>query len=171
MWESPKPFIHRLRLYKSPAEVALMQASCRIASDAIAATIASSHSGITEHQLYARVDYECRMRGAEYLAYPPVVAGGERANIIHYINNNQVVNEGEMVLMDAGWSQHAFYNRLYWLQWDLKFHSNLKKQGSLSLFHILSLVCVCVIKLMIVLNVYFETLVCWWNENIICQKL
>jgi len=108
MWESPKPFIHRLRLYKSPAEVALMQASCRIASDAIAATIASSHSGITEHQLYARVDYECRMRGAEYLAYPPVVAGGDRANIIHYINNNQVINEGEMVLMDAGCEYHGY---------------------------------------------------------------
>lgn len=42
------------------------------------------------------------MKGAEYLAYPPVVAGGERATIIHYINNNQKVNNGEMVLMDAG---------------------------------------------------------------------
>jgi Xaa-Pro aminopeptidase len=42
------------------------------------------------------------MHGAEYLAYPPVVAGGNRANIIHYINNNQVVKDGDMVLMDAG---------------------------------------------------------------------
>lgn len=48
------------------------------------------------------VDYECRIRGASYLAYPPVVAGGKRANIIHYINNNQIVNENETVLMDAG---------------------------------------------------------------------
>jgi len=40
--------------------------------------------------------------GAEYLAYPPVVAGGPRANIIHYINNNQTVADGELVLMDAG---------------------------------------------------------------------
>lgn len=108
MWESPKPFIHRLRLYKSPAEVALMKASCRIASDAIAATISSSYPGVTEHQLFARVDYECRMRGAEYLAYPPVVAGGDRANIIHYINNNQVVTEGQMVLMDAGCEYHGY---------------------------------------------------------------
>ncbi|PSN49591.1 hypothetical protein C0J52_14215 [Blattella germanica] len=96
MWESPKALIHRLRLYKSPAEAALMKASCRIGGDAITATIASSYVGITEHQLFARVDYECRMRGAEYLAYPPVVAGGDRANIIHYINNNQVVRDGEM---------------------------------------------------------------------------
>ncbi|KAJ8876935.1 hypothetical protein PR048_021385 [Dryococelus australis] len=102
MWESPKPFIHQLRLYKSSSEVSLMKASCKVASDAIATTMKSSFPGITEHQLFARVDYECRVRGAEYLAYPPVVAGGDRANIIHYISNNQMVQPGEMVLMDAG---------------------------------------------------------------------
>lgn len=48
------------------------------------------------------------MRGAEYLAYPPVVAGGPRANTIHYVNNNQIVNDGEMVLMDAG--QYNLFN-------------------------------------------------------------
>jgi len=42
------------------------------------------------------------MNGAQYLAYPPVVAGGARANTIHYITNNQLVNDGELVLMDAG---------------------------------------------------------------------
>lgn len=42
------------------------------------------------------------MSGAQYLAYPPVVAGGARANTIHYITNNQLVNDGELVLMDAG---------------------------------------------------------------------
>lgn len=42
------------------------------------------------------------MNGAEFLAYPPVVASGDRANTIHYIDNNQLVHPGEMVLMDAG---------------------------------------------------------------------
>ena len=42
------------------------------------------------------------MSGAQHLAYPPVIAGGSRANTIHYISNNQLVNDGEMVLMDAG---------------------------------------------------------------------
>lgn len=58
--------------------------------------------GITEHELYAKVDYECRSNGANHLAYPPVVASGNRANIIHYINNNQVVKDGDLILMDAG---------------------------------------------------------------------
>ena len=50
------------------------------------------------------------MSGAQYLAYPPVVAGGPRANTIHYINNNQLINNGEMVLMDAG-CQYSDYAR------------------------------------------------------------
>ncbi|XP_063245058.1 xaa-Pro aminopeptidase 3 isoform X2 [Bacillus rossius redtenbacheri] len=108
MWESPKLFVQQLRLRKSSGEVALMESSCRIASDAIAATVRSSFPGATEHLLFARVDYECRARGAEYLAYPPVVAGGDRANIIHYISNNQVVRAGEMVLMDAGCEYHGY---------------------------------------------------------------
>ncbi|XP_026462599.1 xaa-Pro aminopeptidase 3-like [Ctenocephalides felis] len=64
--------------------------------------------GVSEQTLYAKVDSRCRELGAQRLAYPPVVAGGERANTIHYINNNQVVNDGEMVLMDAGCEYHAF---------------------------------------------------------------
>ncbi|GLH05483.1 Putative Xaa-Pro aminopeptidase 3 [Gryllus bimaculatus] len=108
MWESPKPLVHKMRLYKSPAEIGLMKASCDIASNAISKTIQYSHDGITEHQLFACVDYECRVRGAQHLAYPPVVAGGSRANIIHYINNNQVVHSGQMVLMDAGCELHGY---------------------------------------------------------------
>ncbi|EEZ97679.2 xaa-Pro aminopeptidase 3 isoform X1 [Tribolium castaneum] len=108
MWESPKVFIHKQRLIKSPAEVALMQQSCDIASRAIIETIKASHPGINESQIFATVDYECRMQGAEYLAYPPVVAGGNRATTIHYINNNQVVQDGEMVLMDAGCEFHGY---------------------------------------------------------------
>lgn len=42
------------------------------------------------------------MGDAQFLAYPPVVAAGNNANVIHYINNTQVANDGELVLMDAG---------------------------------------------------------------------
>ncbi|KAL5012065.1 hypothetical protein ScPMuIL_010616 [Solemya velum] len=42
------------------------------------------------------------------LAYPPVIAGGNRANTIHYINNNQIVADGELVLMDAGCEFHGY---------------------------------------------------------------
>lgn len=104
----PTYVLHNLRLIKSPAEIELMKKSCEVASSAIKKTIEASRPGMTEHQLFATVDYECRMNGAEFLAYPPVVAGGENANIIHYISNNQVVQNGDMVLMDAGCEYHGY---------------------------------------------------------------
>jgi Xaa-Pro aminopeptidase len=75
--------IHDLRLTKSPAEITLMRQSAAIASDAIGRTIAATGSCASEAQLFATVDYHCRMSGAQYLAYPPVVAAGDNANTIH----------------------------------------------------------------------------------------
>ncbi|XP_046416509.1 xaa-Pro aminopeptidase 3-like [Neodiprion virginianus] len=108
VFDSLKTFMHEIRLIKTQPEIELMQKSCEIASTAIANTIEVSKPGVTEHQIFATVDYECRMNGAEYLAYPPVVAGGNNANIIHYITNNQIVNNGDMVLMDAGCEYHGY---------------------------------------------------------------
>ncbi|XP_056640716.1 xaa-Pro aminopeptidase 3 [Diorhabda sublineata] len=107
-WENPKPLLHKLRLYKSPSEIALMQKACDITAQAFMDTISVSRPGIAENHLFAKFDYECRLRGAEYLAYPPVIAGGTRATTIHYINNNQVVDAGEMVLMDGGCELHGY---------------------------------------------------------------
>lgn len=99
---SPTALIQQQRLLKSPAEQELMRQTCRIASEAINETMAWVRPGISEHHLFAKVDYECRLRNASYLAYPPVVAGGVNATTIHYISNNQVVQEDDAVLMDAG---------------------------------------------------------------------
>lgn len=99
--ESPVPLVHKLRVIKSPAELELMRRTCSIAAHAINWTIQSSRPGDSEQLLYANVDYRCRMKTAK-LAYPPVVAGGSNATIIHYIHNNQLVADGETVLMDAG---------------------------------------------------------------------
>ncbi|XP_055617232.1 xaa-Pro aminopeptidase 3 [Toxorhynchites rutilus septentrionalis] len=100
--QSPTGLVHKLRVVKSAAEIELMRKTCTIASEAINRTIRESKPGQSEHQLFAKVDYYCRMAGANYLAYPPVVAGGSNATVIHYINNNQIVRGGDMVLMDAG---------------------------------------------------------------------
>ncbi|XP_043932466.1 xaa-Pro aminopeptidase 3 isoform X2 [Protopterus annectens] len=73
--------VQNLRLFKSEAEIELMKNAGRITS---------------------QFDYECRARGADILAYPPVVAGGNRSNILHYVKNNQLIQDGEMVLLDGG---------------------------------------------------------------------
>ena len=46
---------------------------------------------VTEANLHALLEYECRIDGAQFLSFPPVVAGGNSANTLHYINNTQVL--------------------------------------------------------------------------------
>ncbi|XP_049602015.1 xaa-Pro aminopeptidase 3 [Syngnathus scovelli] len=96
------PLIHSLRAFKSSAEVALMQEAGRITAQAFRRTMALSHGEVDESVLFAKFDFENRVHGANFLAYPPVVAGGNRANTLHYINNNQIIKDGEMVLLDGG---------------------------------------------------------------------
>ncbi|XP_028310336.1 xaa-Pro aminopeptidase 3 [Gouania willdenowi] len=99
---SLRPLIHSLRALKSSAEVALMQEAGRITAQAFKKTMALSRGDVDEAVLFAKFDFENRIHGANFLAYPPVVAGGNRANTLHYINNNQIVKDGEMVLLDGG---------------------------------------------------------------------
>ncbi|XP_018495231.1 xaa-Pro aminopeptidase 3 [Galendromus occidentalis] len=100
--------IQKLRLIKSSAEIDVMQRAADITCESLVETIRSSHPFVLESQMAAKFEFECRIRGAERLAYPPVVAGGDRANIIHYIASNQCVMANDMVLMDAGAELHLY---------------------------------------------------------------
>lgn len=100
--------MHSIRVIKSPAEIQLMRESCSIASQAFVDVMRFTKPNINEANLYAKMDFEVRLNGAEFLAYPPVVAGGNRANTLHYVKNNQIVQGGDMVLMDAGCEYHGY---------------------------------------------------------------
>ncbi|XP_060705390.1 xaa-Pro aminopeptidase 3 [Hemiscyllium ocellatum] len=91
-----------LRLIKSDAEVELMKTAAKVTSKAFISTMFSTKAPVDEAYLYAKFDFECRAHGADLLAYPPVVAGGNRSNTLHYVKNNQMVKDGEMVLLDGG---------------------------------------------------------------------
>ncbi|CAG0916053.1 unnamed protein product [Notodromas monacha] len=106
--ESPTRLIHRLRLFKSEAEVKLLRKSCDSSSEAFVDVMRFTRPEMSEAELWARMEYAVRMRGADYLAYPPVIAGGPRACTIHYINNNQLLRKGDLVLMDAGGYMHGY---------------------------------------------------------------
>ena len=99
---NPTKFIQELRLIKSESEIAILKKSCDIASLCINDTIRESSPGDTEHIIHARIDYKCRLMGASFLAFPPVVASGNNATIIHNTNNNQIAKKGDLILMDAG---------------------------------------------------------------------
>ncbi|XP_022704946.1 probable Xaa-Pro aminopeptidase 3 [Varroa jacobsoni] len=106
--ESIEPVIHRLRLIKSSAEVEVMQKAADVTCESFIETIRASYPFVLETQLGAKFDFESRIRGSQRPAYPPVIAGGDRANIIHYIASNQIVRADEMVLMDAGAEVHLY---------------------------------------------------------------
>ncbi|KAG8436402.1 hypothetical protein GDO86_007485 [Hymenochirus boettgeri] len=94
--------VQQLRLVKSQAEIELMKQAGRISSQAFIQTMRCGKAPVKEAFLYAKFDFESRARGADILAFPPVVAGGNRATTLHYVKNNQIIKCGEMVLLDGG---------------------------------------------------------------------
>lgn len=110
------PLVQRLRVIKSPAEVSLLQRSANLCADAMNATMkastAAAAGNLTEVALAAHFEFECRLAGAERLAYPCVVAGGVNAVTLHYMHNNALLSADQMVLMDAGASLHGYASDL-----------------------------------------------------------
>lgn len=68
-----------------------MQVAGKLTSQAFIETMFASKAPVDEAFLYAKFEFECRARGADILAYPPVVAGGNRSNTLHYVKNNQLI--------------------------------------------------------------------------------
>ncbi|KAJ3087032.1 hypothetical protein HK102_011941, partial [Quaeritorhiza haematococci] len=96
------PVLQELRLQKSEAEVALMRTCGRLTGQSFSTVMQNTRPGVTEHFLHALIDFEVRRRGAQSLAYVPVVAGGKNALTLHYVMNTQVLMDGDLILMDAG---------------------------------------------------------------------
>ncbi|KAF9907331.1 hypothetical protein BX616_000465 [Lobosporangium transversale] len=100
--KSLSPLIQELRVIKSEAEIKIMREAGEISGKAFIETMKFTNPQRFEHQIYAKFDYECRMRGSQMMAYVPVVAGGSNALTMHYVNNDQPLHNGDLILMDAG---------------------------------------------------------------------
>lgn len=95
-------FLHDMRLYKSRAEVATMRRAAKLSAQAHTKLMRSCAPGKTEYQLAATFSHHCQMHGAPQLAYPSIVGGGNNACVLHYVENNAPLNDGDLVLIDAG---------------------------------------------------------------------
>jgi Xaa-Pro aminopeptidase len=104
----PRELIHEHRLTKEEGELALMRRAIEISSAAHRRAMTFARGGQMEWQVEAEVDYAFRSRGATCPAYPSIVASGPNAAILHYINNDREMREGELLLIDAG-SEYQFY--------------------------------------------------------------
>ncbi|KAG9301938.1 hypothetical protein G9A89_020982 [Geosiphon pyriformis] len=100
--------VQNLRTIKSDSEIKLMREAGEITGKSFLETMKFTNPGISERQIYAKIDYECRIHGAEYLAYVPVVAGGINALTLHYVKNDMPLREGDLLLVDAGGEYHGY---------------------------------------------------------------
>ncbi|XAR52715.1 Xaa-Pro aminopeptidase [Bertholletia excelsa] len=100
------------RWVKSPSEVKLMRDSASIACQALLQTMLLSKAFPYENMLSAKVEYECRIRGAQRMAFNPVVGGGANGSVIHYSRNDQKIKDGDLVLMDVGCELHGYVSDL-----------------------------------------------------------
>ncbi|KAG5525481.1 hypothetical protein RHGRI_031958 [Rhododendron griersonianum] len=105
-------YTHEARLIKSPAELKLMRDSVSIGCQALLQTMLHSKTYPYEAMLSAKVEYECKMRGAQRMAFNPVVGGGPNGSVVHYSRNDQKINDGELVLMDIGCELHGYVSDL-----------------------------------------------------------
>lgn len=103
----PKEFValghllHDLRLFKSTAELKLMRRSAAIAAEAHLAAMQVARAGKHEYEVEAELLRCMRVRGA-VAAFPPIVAGGTNACIMHYQANRALLGAGDLLLIDAG---------------------------------------------------------------------
>ncbi|XP_067948609.1 xaa-Pro aminopeptidase 3-like [Watersipora subatra] len=100
--------VDRLRLFKSPAEEDLMRKCGDLTAEMFMETMRFSVDNPHEHALFAKFDYECRIKGASNLAYLPVIAGGSNALAVHYIRNDRHIDKDSMVLVDCGCDLHGY---------------------------------------------------------------
>ncbi|TVY68773.1 Intermediate cleaving peptidase [Lachnellula suecica] len=95
-----KPLMNAVRIIKSDAEISNLRMAGKISGRAF--TNAMRRQWNKEKDLGAFFDYDFKVGGCETTAYIPVVAGGQNSLSIHYVRNNDVLTDGEMVLVDAG---------------------------------------------------------------------
>ncbi|KAI4604416.1 hypothetical protein KJ359_000554 [Pestalotiopsis sp. 9143b] len=95
-----RPWINAQRAIKSPSEIACMRRAGQGSGRAL--TNAMRRHWTSEKDLGAFLEYEYHQNGLDGSAYIPVIAGGQKALLIHYVLNNGLLNDDEFVLVDAG---------------------------------------------------------------------
>lgn len=95
-------FLHELRLFKSAAEIQLMKQAAEISAKAHRRAMALCKPGMMEYQLEAELLHVFAKNGARFPAYSSIVGGGDNACILHYVENRDMLRDGDLVLIDAG---------------------------------------------------------------------
>jgi Xaa-Pro aminopeptidase len=101
------PMMHRLRAVKSPIETDLISHACGITGAAFRRVLRFVKPGVTETEVEAEFAHEFIRSGGGF-AYSPIIAAGPNACALHYLDNNAVCRDGQLLLLDVG-SSYANY--------------------------------------------------------------
>jgi Xaa-Pro aminopeptidase len=101
-------FLHDMRLYKSRLEIKLMRQAAKISSKAHQRAMQNCKPGMHEYQIEAELIHEFIRNGARAAAYPSIVGSGANGCILHYTENQDEINDGDLLLIDAGAEYHGY---------------------------------------------------------------
>lgn len=107
-YERLAPVMQELRLIKSEDEIHLIKEAIKITANAFKKVLTEVKSGMKEYELEALIAYEFIRNGSSGHAYPPIIASGKNACILHYTENHDLCNQGDLILMDFG-AEYANY--------------------------------------------------------------
>ena len=103
------PILQDLRGVKEPEEITLMQRACNITEKGFRRVLQFMKPGVMEYEIEAEYLHEFIRNRSKGFAYTPIIASGNNANVLHYIENNQPCKSGDLVLMDVG-AEYANYS-------------------------------------------------------------
>lgn len=98
----PTILIHEMRLHKTEGEVELMQKAATISAEAHILAMQKTKPGMNEFQVESLMEGYMRDQGANGVAYNSIIGGGDNATILHYVENNLPLMDGDLLLVDAG---------------------------------------------------------------------
>lgn len=99
---NPGSIVHEMRVIKTPEELEIMQTAADIAAEAHCEAMKAARPGMQEYQVEALIEQIFRRRGAAAPAYTSIVGAGANATVLHYINNDGELRDGDLLLVDAG---------------------------------------------------------------------
>ena len=107
--ERSNPILQRLRSLKNPLEINLIQKACDIINKGFRRILGFVKPGIWEYEIEAEFIHEFLINRSKKFAYTPIIASGNNANILHYIENNMQCRDGDLILLDVG-AEYANYS-------------------------------------------------------------
>lgn len=102
------PIMHKIRSVKEAEELALMQRACDITKAGVERLLKFIRPGVWEYEIEAELAHEFLRNRSRGFAYTPIVASGKNACVLHYIENNQICKDGDVILLDVG-AEYANY--------------------------------------------------------------